>query len=62
VLTAAGGIVAVEARHASYLNLITEAIPFPASFKTASSKADILKIAGPFMRDEIGKHLAAPTR
>jgi rubrerythrin len=50
LLTAAGGIVAVEARHASYLNLITGAVPFPASFETAATKAQILKIAGPFIK------------
>jgi len=50
LLTAAGGIVAVEARHASYLNLVTGAVPFPASFETASTKAEILAIAGPFIK------------
>ena len=34
LLTAAGSIVAVEARHASYLNLITGEVPFPAAFET----------------------------
>ena len=50
LLTAAGGIVSVEARHASYLNLITGAVPFPAAFEQAKSKAEILKIAGPFVK------------
>jgi rubrerythrin len=50
LLTAAGGIVAVEARHASYLNLITGAVPFPAAFEQAKSKAEILAIAGPFIK------------
>jgi rubrerythrin len=50
LLTAAGGIVAVEARHASYLNLVTGAVPFPSSFETAATKAQILKIAGPFIK------------
>ncbi len=50
LLTAAGGIVAVEARHASYLNLITGAIPFPASFEIPKTKAEILAIAGPFIK------------
>lgn len=49
LLTAAGGIVSVEARHASYLNLITGAVPFPAAFEKAKSKAEILKIAGTFI-------------
>jgi rubrerythrin len=49
LLTAAGTIVAVEARHASYLNLLTGAVPFPAAFETPLSKDEVLKIAGPFI-------------
>lgn len=49
LLTAAGTIVAVEARHASYLNLITGAIPFPAAFETPLSMDEVLEIAGPFI-------------
>jgi hypothetical protein len=49
LLTAAGSIVAVEARHASYLNLLTGEIPFPAAFETPKSPAEILEIAGPFI-------------
>ena len=49
LLTAAGGIVAVEARHASYLNLVTGEIPFPGGFEQAKTKAEILEIAGPFI-------------
>ncbi len=49
LLNAAGTIVAVEARHASYLNLITGADPFPAAFETPKTRAEILKIAGPFI-------------
>ncbi len=48
LLTAAGTIVAVEARHASYLNLINDESPFPASFDEALSAAEVLEIAGPF--------------
>jgi rubrerythrin len=50
LLTAAGGIVAVEARHASYLNLITGAVPFPDAFEAAKEPDAILAIAGPFIR------------
>ncbi len=50
LLTAAGGIVAVEARHAAYLNLLTGEIPFPAGFEQAKSKDEILKIAGQFIK------------
>jgi rubrerythrin len=49
LITAAGSIVAVEARHASYLNLITGADPAPEAFETAKSPAEILEIAGPFI-------------
>ena len=45
LLTAAGGIVSVEARHAAYLNLITRELPYPDAFETA----EILEIAGPFI-------------
>jgi hypothetical protein len=48
LLTAAGSIVAVEARHASYLNLITGEMPFPAAYETPASRDEILDIAGPF--------------
>jgi rubrerythrin len=49
LLTAAGSIVAVEARHASYLNLITGEIPFPAAYETPATRDEILAIAGPFI-------------
>jgi rubrerythrin len=48
LLTAAGSIVAVEARHASYLNLLNGEVPFPAPFETPLSPEDVLKIAKPF--------------
>lgn len=49
LITAAGSIVAVEARHASYLNLITGAEPAPEAFEQAKSPDEILEIAGPFI-------------
>ena len=49
LLPVAGGIVAVEARHASYLNLITGAEPFPNAFEIARTPAEVLEIAGPFI-------------
>ena len=49
ILNAAGSIVAVEARHASYLNLINGDDPFPAAFETPLSRDEILAIAGPFI-------------
>lgn len=48
LLTAAGSIVAVEARHASYLNLITNELPFPAAFEEPLTMDEVLEIAGPF--------------
>lgn len=49
LLTAAGSIVAVEARHASYLNLITGASPFPSAFETPMTPDEVLAAAGPFI-------------
>ena len=49
LLTAAGTIVAVEARHAAYLNLLNGVIPFPAPFETPLTPAEVLEIAGPFI-------------
>ena len=49
LLTAAGSIVAVEARHASYLNLLTGEIPFSAAFETPLTMDEVLEIAGPFI-------------
>jgi hypothetical protein len=45
----AGSIVAVEARHASYLNLITGESPFPAAFETPMTPDEVLEAAGPFI-------------
>ena len=49
LLTAAGTIVAVEARHASYLNLLTGTLPFPAAVETPLTPAEVLEIATPFI-------------
>lgn len=48
LLTAAGGIVAVEARHAAYLNLLTGASPFPSAVETPMTPDEVLEAAGPF--------------
>jgi Ferritin-like domain len=50
LVTAAAAIAAVEARHASYLNLVNGQMPFPAGFEQAKSKAEILEVAGPFIK------------
>jgi hypothetical protein len=47
--TAAATIATVEARHASYLNLLTGASPFPASFDTPATAATILAAAGKYI-------------
>jgi hypothetical protein len=49
LVTAAASIAAVEARHASYLNLVNGQVPFPAAFEQPESKAEILKVAAPFI-------------
>ena len=49
LLTAAGTIVAVEARHAAYLNLLNGLLPFPAPFETPLTPAEVLDAAGGFI-------------
>lgn len=49
ILTTAATIATVEARHASFLNLINGDIPFPAAFDTPKTPAEILAIAGQFI-------------
>lgn len=49
VLTASATIATIEARHASYLNLINGDNPFPDSFDTPKSKQEILAAAGGFI-------------
>ena len=49
LLTAAGGIVAVEARHAAYLNELNDDLPFPAAFEMPLTPAEVLDIATPFI-------------
>lgn len=50
LLTAAGSIVAVEARHAAYLNLLNGEIPFPAAYEVPATREEVLEIAGPFIQ------------
>jgi len=47
--TAGATIATVEARHASYLNLVNGQVPFPASFDTPRTMSEILAIAGQFI-------------
>jgi len=52
LLTAAGTIAAVEARHASYLNFVNGTLPFPAAFETPLSRDEVLEIASPFFVED----------
>jgi rubrerythrin len=47
--TAGATIATVEARHASYLNLINGDVPFPDAFDQPKTMAEILAIAGQFI-------------
>jgi hypothetical protein len=49
LITAGAAIATVEARHASYLNLVTGDVPFPAAFDTPKSMQEILAAAGGFI-------------
>lgn len=49
LLTAAGSIAAVEARHAAYLNLVNFQSPFPAAFETPMTPEEVLDAAGGFI-------------
>lgn len=49
LLTAALTIHGVEARHASYLNLINGDVPFPAAFETPLTPAEVLEAATPLI-------------
>lgn len=57
--TAGATIATVEARHASYLNLITGFNPFPAAFDDPATMGEILAAAGPFF---CGAPAPAPDR
>lgn len=49
LITAAGTIVAVEARHAAYFNLLTGTIPFPAATETPLPPEEVLDAASGFI-------------
>lgn len=52
LLTAAGTIVAVEARHAAYLNLLTQLLPWPGAFETPLPPEEVLAAANQFIVSE----------
>ncbi len=49
ILTTAGTIATVEARHAAYLNQLNGVSPFPSSYDTPASQATILTAASAFI-------------
>ncbi len=49
LVTAGATIATVEARHASYLNLLNGDVPFPDAFDTPKTMAQILAAAGGFI-------------
>lgn len=49
LLTAGATIATVEARHASYFNLLNGAVPFPAAFDTPKTPQEIVAIASQFI-------------
>lgn len=49
--TTGATIATVEARHASYLNLLTAEVPFPSAFDEAKSMEEVLEAAGGFITD-----------
>ena len=53
VLAAAAGIHSVEARHASFLNLLNDDSPFPNGVDEAKSVEEVLEIAGQFVTSEV---------
>ncbi|MBA2469546.1 MAG: ferritin-like domain-containing protein [Chloroflexia bacterium] len=53
LLTAALTIHGVEARHASYLNVLNGDSPFPEAFETALTPAEVLAAAGPLIVSEM---------
>ncbi|AUV80900.1 hypothetical protein C2R22_03870 [Salinigranum rubrum] len=52
VLSAAAGIHSVEARHASFLNLVNGDSPYPKAVDEARSMAEVLEIAGQFVTSD----------
>jgi len=62
LLTAALTIHGIEARHASYLNLINGDVPFPEAFETAIAPADVLAAATPLIVSEMPSTGSGPVR
>lgn len=53
ILKSALAVHSVEARHASYLNLVNSSSPFPNAFGKAKSESEVKKAANPFFKADI---------
>lgn len=60
ILTAAGQIVAVEARHAAYLNLVNGTVPFPSAVESPMTPDEVLQKAGGFIVSSNATPVATP--
>ena len=54
ILSAALGIHSVEARHASFLNVLNQTSPYPNAFDEAKSPEEVTEAANPFFEPDIG--------
>ena len=54
ILSAALGIHSVEARHASFLNVLNQASPYPDAFDEPKSPEEVTEAANPFFEPDIG--------
>ena len=54
ILSAALGIHSVEARHASFLNVLNQESPYPDAFDEAQSPEEVTEAANPFFQADIG--------
>jgi len=53
LLTVAAGIHSVEARHAAFLNLVNDEVPYPDGVDQAKSVDEVLDIAGNFITSQV---------
>jgi len=55
ILSTAAGVHSVEARHASFLNLINSSSPYPDGVDEARTVEEVFEAAGPFISSEVGE-------
>jgi hypothetical protein len=53
LLTVAAGIHSVEARHAAFLNLVNDEVPYPDAVDGAKSVDEVLDVAGQFITSDV---------